>query len=487
MPAGRIWVVGLGPGPLELLSWGAVRALQEADRVLVRTARHPTVAHLAELGITVRPLDEIYERAPDMGQVYRLLAEEVMKQAEGGRVAYAVPGHPTVGETSVALILQEAPSRGLQVSVTPAVSALDVVLAAVQADPLDGLSVCDAQALPARPDPAVAGLYLQVDDRLRAGDLKLWLLDTYPADHQVAVVSAASLPEQAVRRLPLAELDGGEYFDHLTTVYVPPLPEGARKATLPDLVELMARLRAPEGGCPWDREQTHQSLRHCLLEECHEVLEALDEGNPAHLQEELGDLLLQILFHAELAQEEGEFDMTAVMEGLRRKLVHRHPHVFGESAARSAEAVLAQWERLKREAKPERTSALGEWPGSLPALMQAMLVQKRAARVGFDWPDYQGPLAKVREETDELLAEWARPARSGEKLEWEAGDLLFAVVNLCRFMGVDAEQALRGGVSRFVGRFHQIERAAREQGRALADMSLDEMDALWEDAKHGPD
>jgi len=483
MTPGDIRVVGLGPGSLDLLSWGAVRALQEADRVLVRTAHHPTVAQLPALGVHPVPLDEIYEQARSLPEVYRLLAERVMAEATGGRVAYAVPGHPTVGEASVALLLQEAPARGLQVTLVPSLSALDAVLAAVGYDPLDGLCVLDAQALPPRPDPAAAGLYLQVENRLQAGQLKVWLLDRYPADHQVAVVTAAGAPQAALRWLPLEALDGGEFFDHLTSVFVPRLPPERRPATLPDLGEIMARLRRD---CPWDRQQTHASLRHCLLEECHEVLEALDRDDPEGLREELGDLLLQILFHAQLGAEEGDFNLDDVLESLRQKLVARHPHVFGEASARTAEEVLAQWEHLKQEAQGRPPGALGEWPATLPALMQAWIVQKRAARVGFDWPDYTGPAAKVQEELGELLSEWNKDQRSPARLEEEAGDLLFAVVNLARFVGVDPEQALRGAVTRFVRRFTNMEQAARESGRDLRALSLDDMDALWEDSKHHP-
>jgi len=486
MTRGEIRVVGLGPGALELLSWGAIRAMQDADRVLVRTAQHPVVAELPGLGIQPVPLDEIYERAGTLEEVYRLLAERVIAEAEGGRVAYGVPGHPTVGEASVALLLAQAQSRGLTISLVPSLSALDAVLAAVGAEALEGLCVYDAQALPARPEVALAGIYLQVEDRLLAGELKLWLLENYPGDHPVTVVTAAGAPGQVVRPLPLAGLDGGEWFDHLTSVFLPPLAAGRRRATLDQLAGLMARLRAPEG-CPWDRKQTHASLRHCLLEECHEVLEALDRNDPMLLREELGDLLLQILFHAQLAAEAGDFDLGDVLDGLQRKLVERHPHVFGDISLDSAEAVLHQWEQIKRRTKPERESALGEWPATLPALAQAWLVQKRAARVGFDWPDHTGPLQKVREESDEVLAEWQRPEgeRTQERLEHEAGDLLFAAVNLCRHLRVDPEQALLGAVTRFVRRFHEMERRAAAAGRELAGMPLDEMDALWEDAKEG--
>jgi tetrapyrrole methylase family protein/MazG family protein len=251
---------------------------------------------------------------------------------------------------------------------------------------------------------------------------------------------------------------------------------------LEELAALMARLRGPDG-CPWDRQQTHESLRHDLLEECYEVLEAIDAGDAAQLADELGDLLLQVVFHAQIAGERGTFDLNTVARRINEKLRRRHPHVFGEVSVRDADEVVANWERLKREEPlaEGRRSALDGVPQALPALLRARAVQKKAARVGFDWADddLAGPMGKIGEELAELKDEVA----SAGDVEGEVGDLLFAVVNVARKLGVDAEDALRLACRRFAERFQAMEEAAQQEGRALTDMTLAEMDELWEQAK----
>ncbi|MGD8237986.1 MAG: nucleoside triphosphate pyrophosphohydrolase [Armatimonadota bacterium] len=250
------------------------------------------------------------------------------------------------------------------------------------------------------------------------------------------------------------------------------------------LVRAMARLRGP-AGCPWDREQTHKSLKRQLLEETYELLEAIDSDDPTKIANELGDLLLHVVFHSQLAAERGDFDLEAVADRIVAKLVHRHPHVFGDTTVRDSDEVLQNWEQLKAE-EPEagdRTSVLDGVPRTLPALMRAAEMQKRAARVGFDWEDATGPLAKVEEELGELRAARADGGQAG--LADEIGDLLFAVVNVSRFCGLDPEEALRGAIDKFCRRFERIEQSARRSGRSLQEMSLQEMDAIWEEGKAG--
>lgn len=249
-----------------------------------------------------------------------------------------------------------------------------------------------------------------------------------------------------------------------------------------ELVGIMARLRS-EGGCPWDREQDHESLKPYLLEEAYELLEALDSADQAKLCEELGDLLLQIVFHAQIAAEHGCFDIGDVCRGINRKLLNRHPHVFGDVQVRDSEEVVDNWERIKRSEplNRERSSILDGIPKTLPALQKAAKVQRRVAKVGFDWDDYRGPAEKVREE----LAEVERMAGCGDAraLAAEIGDLLFAVVNLARRLGVDSEDALRAAVARFGDRFRLMEQKAEAEGIDMDALSLQELDELWEAAK----
>jgi len=250
-----------------------------------------------------------------------------------------------------------------------------------------------------------------------------------------------------------------------------------------ELVEIMARLRG-EGGCPWDREQTHESIKPYLIEETYEVLEAIDEQDPAKLCEELGDLALQVVFHARMAEEAGRFTVADVLQAITEKLIRRHPHVFGAAQADTTQEVLFNWEEIKRAERTKATgtaSALDGVPRELPALLRAHRVQEKASRVGFDWKEAAEVLRKVEEELQELRD--AMEQRTAERMEAEFGDLLFSLVNLSRFLAVNPEEALRKTIARFIGRFRFIEEALAQRGRSLKDSTLPEMDALWREAK----
>jgi len=239
-------------------------------------------------------------------------------------------------------------------------------------------------------------------------------------------------------------------------------------------------LRSPEG-CPWDREQTYQSLKRFVLEEAYEVLEAVDSEVPDRLCDELGDLMLQVLLYSQIAREEGAFDIRDVIARHVEKLVRRHPHVFGDVSVRDAEEVKRNWDAIKQQEKPERTSALDGVPRELPALMKALEVSKRAVKVGFEWPALEGVLAKLDEEVAELKAELSE--RDPEKLTGEIGDLLFTVVNVARWLKIDPEEALRLMLRRFEGRFREMEHLAAAEGRPLQGRPIEDLDRLWEEAK----
>jgi tetrapyrrole methylase family protein / MazG family protein len=242
------------------------------------------------------------------------------------------------------------------------------------------------------------------------------------------------------------------------------------------LRNIVAQLRSPEG-CPWDREQTHQSLKSHLIEECYELIDAIDAGDDKEMKEELGDLLLQVVLHSQMASEEKRFDMDEVATVIADKLVHRHPHVFGETRLPDSAAVLKQWEIIKRAEKQDRRSALDGVPKALPALARAQKVQSKAARVGFDWPEAGGALAKIREELDEI------EAASENRLPEELGDLFFAVVNFARKKELDAEQLLNQATAKFAARFQTMERLAEGRGVELNTLTLPQMDLLWEETK----
>lgn len=361
---------------------------------------------------------------------------------------------------------------------------MDALIRDLNLDLSQGLEVLDSAHLPERPPsgdlPAVVlGLTGAMVEKVRRT-----LTDRYPADHVVTLWR-----DGAMQRLVLHDLDKQDWVDYVASLYLPPRKRSVAGETDPrrwvftrwpadPLAEVMATLRAPEG-CPWDREQTHQTLRKYMLEEAYEAVEAIDSGDTELLCEELGDVLLQVLFHAQVAREAGTFDFHDVVEGITAKLVRRHPHIFGDVVAETAADVTRNWEAIKRAEKggTEPESVLGKVSTALPALSRAGEVQKRAAKVGFDWDDVEGPAAKVREELDEVL--FAEP----EEREGEVGDLLFAVVNLARILNIDPELALSGTTAKFTRRFRHIERRAAEMNRKLPEMTLEEMDELWNEAK----
>jgi tetrapyrrole methylase family protein / MazG family protein len=263
-----------------------------------------------------------------------------------------------------------------------------------------------------------------------------------------------------------------------------PPPMSEPEKAMRRLLDIMDRLRDP-GGCPWDREQTLRTLTPYLLEEAHEVIEAIEAGDVAHHKEELGDLLFQVVFQARIAREEGKFDFAQVCEVISDKLIRRHPHVFGDVSVSGSGEVVRNWERIKAEERTHKgqapRSAIGGVPTSLPALVRAERLTEKAAAVGFDWPDAGSVLEKVREELDELAV--AMNAGSRERVEHELGDLLFAVANLGRWLKAHPEEALRGTLRRFESRFHHVERRLAERGRSPRESTLAEMDALWDEAK----
>jgi tetrapyrrole methylase family protein/MazG family protein len=248
------------------------------------------------------------------------------------------------------------------------------------------------------------------------------------------------------------------------------------------LVDIMTRLRS-EDGCPWDHVQTSETLKPYLIEETYELVEAIDEKDPAKIKEELGDLLLQIVFHAQIAKDHGEFDINDVIEGISHKMVSRHPHVFGDARFETPEEVTKQWQDRKREEGKCKESALEGVPKELPSLLRAHRLQSRAAKVGFDWEKVEDVFGKLDEELKEFRE--ALENKDQREIEDELGDIFFVLVNISRFVGVNAEEALRKTISKFISRFRYIEMKAADQGRQLSDIPLEEMDALWDEAKKG--
>ena len=473
-----ITVVGLGPGDGRFLTREAWQVLAEADTVYLRTKRHPAVADLPA-NVTLVSFDGIYETAVNFESVYTQIVAELLRLAAASPVIYAVPGHPHVGESTVTALEAAAQEAGVAVRIVPGLSFVEPMLTAVGYDGLDGLQLFDAVEMlafhypPLNPDvPLLLG---QVYSRLVASDLKLVLTAVYPEERPVHLIHAAGMTGQVVEEVPLYAIDHSEQISHLTSLYVPALPY---KASLPALAETVAVLRSPDG-CPWDREQTPQSMRADFLEEASEVLAALDAFDDDGLREELGDMLYHLVMQAQMASEEEVFRLSDVIAGIEAKLKRRHPHVWGDWEAADTAAVLRNWDQIKQDEKGgQAASVLDNIPTALPALARSQKIQHKVAKVGFDWPNVAGVYEKLREEMAELQA-----AVTPAERQAELGDLLFVIVNLARWLGVDAESALREANLRFDRRFREVERLAVERQLDLSQMDLAAMDVLWQEVK----
>lgn len=476
-----ITLLGLGPGEPDQLTREAWQWLTGLKRLYVRTRQHPTLDGLPDL-LEMVAFDDLYERAERFEDVYEQIVARILELGRNGAVTYAVPGHPFVAEATAPEIMRRAQAEGIAVRVIGGLSFLEPTFAALGLDPFPEMVLVDAITLgglhtPSFP-PTQPALVAQIYSRATASEVKLALGAVYPDEHPVQLVHAAGTAQQVVEDLKLYEIDRSDLTGLLTTLYVPPL---SVEGSLEGFQEIVAHLRAPDG-CPWDRKQTHLTLRPYLLEETYEALDALDNEDPVKIAEELGDLLLQIVLHAQIGSEAGTFSMADIIRGIHQKIVRRHPHVFGDVQVNGVSGVLQNWEKLKAEERAEvgdhEKGLLDSIPKALAALTQAQEYQDRAARVGFDWSEIGPVRAKIYEELDEV--ENAPDAESRAK---ELGDVLFAVVNLVRWYKVDAESSLRETNQRFRRRFGYVERTAKAQGRDLTKMSLDEMDLLWDEAK----
>ncbi len=503
----EIVVVGLGPGSFDQLSMGAWKYLSEGNLVFLRTVKHPIVEELTARGLKFTSFDYLYEEKSNFKEVYTSIVEELFTAVKNNpvskRIVYAVPGHPFVGETTVKLLWEKAVAQAenteIKVKVISGMSFVDVLLNSLKIDLLSGFTILDALDISKESLTTMHHqIFTQVYSRLVASDLKLTLLEVYPPEHLVTVIRAAEISaEEKIARVALSDLDHLTWFDHLTSVYVPPLATSSKKSTdtnascqypLDPLANILDKLLSPEG-CPWDREQDHFSLKSCLVEETYEVLEAIDCQDMDKLKEELGDLMLQVVFHTALAKREGSFDLNDVIAGITSKMVRRHPHVFGERTVEGTADVLKNWEEIKKEEKGNNMTekrVMDDLNRTLPALLLAEEVQKKAKKVGFDWDNVEGPFAKINEELAELKAILSAQGREGEdkeRIEEELGDLLFAVVNVARFIGVSPETALYSTIRKFIQRFNYIEQEIIDQGLNWERLDLQFLENIWQKAK----
>ncbi|NLV57457.1 MAG: nucleoside triphosphate pyrophosphohydrolase [Clostridiales bacterium] len=474
----QITVVTLSTGSEELLTLAALRALEEAGQVVLRTQRHPLVRYLDSKGIPYQSLDFLYESCEDFDVFNRAAAVKLLELSRQAPVCYGV-ADPVMDATVMAL--HRLKPSDVQVTVLPGVSHWERCLAQLglqsasvrlhAAEEFRGVQVIPTEPL----------LLCELHSRECAGDCKLKLLDLMPPDMEITFFEGTAQGGLQRKCLPLCDMDRQEHYDHLTAVYVPAMPMLERQRyDMEDLKAVMARLRGP-GGCPWDREQTHESLLTNLLEESFEYIAAVREADIDHMYDELGDVLLQVVFHAEIARQHGEFEMNDVTTAICRKLIERHTHIFGDVKAETATQVLDNWEAIKREKRGITSTgeAMRDVSTGLSTMLRAWKVQHKAAKVGFDFSGPMEALDKVREETEEVLANLKEKVDPEEEL----GDLLFSIVNLCRLCGKNPDTALFSATDKFIDRFVSMENAIKSAGKCVGDLTLSEMDVYWSSGK----
>jgi len=471
-----IEVIGLGAADIEQLPLGIYRTLTRTDKpIFLRTGEHPVVESLAEEGVRFSTFDAYYEREDQFADVYEHIVQTLLKEGQNKSIIYVVPGHPMLAEQTVQLLLTQ---REVPINIVGGQSYLDALFTSLKIDPIEGFQFVDGTAF-SRHDLQYRQhlVFCQVYDQFIASEIKLTLLEDLPADYKVVIIEAAGSSDEVKTIVPLHELDRTVELSNLTSVYVPPVPDELLNHQFSRLREIVAALRGPNG-CPWDRKQTHETLRTYLIEEAYELIDAINEQDDEGIIEELGDVLLQVVLHSQIGEDSGYFAVEDVIDRVTRKMIHRHPHVF----KRDSEDVKKSWDELKSEERGEQvTSVLDGISKSAPSLTQAFEIQKKVTRVGFQWEQIDGVWDKLQEEVQEVKE--AIRAENDTNIEKELGDVLFVIANLALHLNINPEIALLRTNQKFTSRFQYIEEKLLETGQDIEQTSLVEMDGYWDEAK----
>jgi tetrapyrrole methylase family protein/MazG family protein len=480
---GKIYVIGLGPGSVESLTLGALDRMNSKDKHFLRTDKHPTIEYFVEKNIPYKSYDYLYDREDDFNKVYESIVCELIEESKGNAdINYYVPGNPMVAEKTIQLLIE----KSIDIELVSGMSFIEPMIELVGRDPINGLKIVDGASFDSLMVDINSDMIItQVYNRRILSEVKIILSDIYGDEYQVYLIHSAGVKKEEKKYfIPIHELDRSEEIGALTSIYIPKMEKINKKVfDFNDLLGIMRLLRS-EDGCPWDMEQTHESIRQSVIEEAYEVVDAIDRGHVDDIIEELGDLLLQVLFHCQIASDEGEFNLYEVTSVLANKLIYRHPHVFSKKGVEKSEEVVYNWNMLKYAKRDINsfTDKLKDIP-KLPALMTSFKIQEKAAEIGFDWEDIQGPLAKVMEEYEEVVDAMDKFGGGAEETEGELGDLLFAVVNLSRFLDINPEVALNRTINKFIKRFQFMEEKLTGIDKTFEEMSLVEMDELWNQAK----
>lgn len=477
----EITVVGLGAGDFEQLPMGVYRTLKNAKEVYMRTLDHPVVAELQKEGVSFISFDEVYEKHDEFLPVYQEIASTLIEKAEKEPVLYAVPGHPLVAEMTIQLLIEAEKKGEIQLSIEGGQSFLDAMFTTLKIDPIDGFQMVDGATFSVHHVHMQNHLLIaQVYDQISASHVKLTLMEKYPDDYEVTIITAAGSKEEVIKTVPLYELDHVAEINNLTTVYVPPVQD-AKEALkeFSTLREIIATLRSPEG-CEWDRAQTHESLTRYLLEEAHEAIQAVNEQDDDHMIEEFGDLLMLVLMNAQIGEDEGYFNLEDIIQAINEKMIRRHPHVFGDVHVESVAEINTNWEKIKKEEHQnyEDESVLkGEYRAA-SSLQTSYNYQKKAAKLGFEWGTTEAFWGKVEEELAELR-EAIEKGTKEEQIE-EFGDVLTTLVNVARHYKISAEEAMVLANAKFAKRFGYVEQQVKSKWK---DYSVEALLQFWREAK----
>lgn len=447
--------------------------LLSVKQIFLQTSHHPSVKALDALKLQYETMDDLYDAAEDFDALNASVAARLTKAAD---CVYVATGQ--IERSQLPAIRQAAESAGVGLNVLPSLSA-----GAAAFPGRESAESCSAHELPEEIDPERNWVVEEIDSRMAAGEAKLFFGEYVPDGWTVTLARIAESGAYTTKELILCDLDRqtDADYDATTILYIPRSNYESRvRHGFDDVMRVVRRLRAP-GGCPWDREQTHVSLKNALLEECYELIDAIDEEDDAHMCEEMGDVLLQFALHAAIAEEQSAFSERDSCTELVEKLIYRHPHVFGSVRVGGSDEVLKNWDALKMAQRNQKsqTEVLESVPKSFPALLRSRKVQKKAADVGFDWNSAEEAFFKIGEETEELR----RAMEMDGNIEEEMGDLLFAVVNVARLLKLEPEFLLMCATDKFINRFAYMEELAKKRGHALKELPFSEQDALWEEAK----
>lgn len=481
----KLYIVGLGPGSIDSLTLGAVNRIHSGKTHFLRTLKHPSVEYFKENNILFKSFDDIYDTKDSFDEVYKTIVSELIEAVKKhGEINYYVPGNPMVAEKTVQLLINSLSED--EIEIVSGISFIEPILEIVNKDPIDGLKILDGTDIKSSDlDINSHAIITQIYNTSVSSEVKLILMETYPDEYRVSLIHNAGISgSEIVENIPLYEIDHSKNIGVLTSLFIPKIEKDQYPIyDYNDITGIMKRLRS-DNGCPWDREQDHLSIRAGILEEAYELVEALNENDIDHIAEELGDLLLQVVFHTQIALEEGEFNPIYVTTSLANKLITRHPHVFFQKNVDNSSEVVYNWDKIKYQSR--NISQLSEMLRNiprLPALMKSYKVQEKAAQIGFDWEDINGSSDKITEEHNEVLEAYRLNGKGDFELEGEIGDLLFAVVNLSRFLEINPELALGRTTEKFIKRLEIMEYKAKEKGIQLKDLDLEELDNLWDLAK----